>query len=181
VLQTHDGANGNLADCSRPLLVSGAFVFDDRVQNSLSNISVNGSSGSADNGSSKQDGSVNEVRLRAQGETVISGIEAEFGADFRRGPDRARLDGELEDINLPIGTPISFCLVEGNNTIPLAVGAVRLKNQRMDAEFTIRTDWGEQPPEVTAGSLIEARNGASVGSGDCGKPLLVSGTFVPDN
>src|SRR5215467_10808602 len=68
-----------------------------------------------------------EVRLRARGQAVINGVEAELRGNFERRPDRTRLDGELEDINLPIGSAISFCLVQGKNTIPLAVGIVHLQ------------------------------------------------------
>src|SRR5262245_13095050 len=54
-----------------------------------------------------------EVRLRARGQAVINGIEAELRGDFERRPDRTRLDGQLENINLPLGSAISFCLMQG--------------------------------------------------------------------
>jgi len=195
VLRAHDGANGNVPDCSNPLLVTGTFVLDDGANsNSGNNSGSNSGSGSGSSGtdssgsgsgvgSSGNSGSDSgdEFRLRARGEAVISGVEAELRADFRRRPDRTRLDGELEDINLPSGTPISFCLVHGTNPVAVAVGTVHLEDQRMVAELSIRTDDGEQPPEVMAGDVLEARNGASGGAADCGKPLLVRGTFVPDN
>src|SRR5262245_11923705 len=67
-----------------------------------------------------------EVRLRARGEAIISGIEAELRGTFERRPERTRLDGELENINLPLGSAISFCLVQGSNTLPLAVWIIQL-------------------------------------------------------
>ena len=66
------------------------------------------------NESGTQSGS--EIRLRARGEAVINGVEAELRGTFERRSDRTRLDGELEDINLPIDSAISFCLVQRGNT-----------------------------------------------------------------
>ena len=74
---------------------------------------------------------------------MINGIEGELRADFGRSPDRTRLDGELENINLPLGSLSSFCLVQGTNTVPLAVGVVDLEGERKEAEFSLRTDDGE--------------------------------------
>src|SRR5262249_22485920 len=124
---------------------------------------------------------VSEVRLEARGEAVISGVEAELRGHFERRPDRTRLDGELEDINLPVGSAISFCLVQGANTIPLAVGIVRLEEQRREADFHIRTDDGQNPPNVQAGDVLQARDGANGNMPDCSRPLVVAATFAVDN
>src|SRR5262249_61655936 len=91
---------------------------------------------------------VGEVRLRARGEAFINGAEVELRGNFERRPDRTRLDGELEDINLPLGSAVSFCLVQGGRTIPLAVGTIQVQDQRREAEFHIRTDDGQHPPNV---------------------------------
>jgi hypothetical protein len=122
-----------------------------------------------------------EVRLRARGEAIINGVEAELRGNFERRPDRIRLDGELEDINLPVGSAISFCLVQGGRTMPLAVGIIRLQDQRREAEFHIRTDDGQNPPNVQAGDVLQARDGANGNLADCLRPLLVAGVFVPDD
>lgn len=122
-----------------------------------------------------------EVQLSARGEMVISGVQAELRGQFERRPDRTRLDGQLEDINLPVGSAISFCLMQGGQTIPLAVGIIQLQDQRREAEFHIRTDQGQNPPNVQAGDVLQARDGANVTMADCSRPLLVAGTFVPDN
>jgi len=122
-----------------------------------------------------------EVELRARGEAVINGVEAELRGQFERRPDRTRLDGQLEDINLPIGSAISFCLMQGGQTIPLAVGIIQLQDQRREAEFHIRTDQGQNPPNVQVGDVLQARDGANVTMADCSRALLVTGTFLPDN
>src|SRR5262249_37250697 len=120
-----------------------------------------------------------EVRLRARGEAFINGAEVELRGNFERRPDRTRLDGELEDINLPLGSAVSFCLVQGGRTIPLAVGMIQSQDGRR-AEFHIRTDDGQHPPNVQAGDVLQARDGANGNMADCSRPLLVAGTFVPD-
>lgn len=122
-----------------------------------------------------------EVELSARGEAVINGIQAELRGQFERRPDRTRLDGQLENINLPLGSAISFCLVQGGQTIPLAVGIIQLQDQRREAEFHIRTDQGQTPPNVQIGDVLQARDGANVTMADCSRPLLVAGTFVPDS
>lgn len=131
------------------------------------------------NDSGTQSGS--EIRLRARGEAVINGVEAELRGTFERRSDRTRLDGELEDINLPIDSAISFCLVQRGNTNPIAVGIIHLEVQRREAEFHTRTDDGQNPPNLQVGDVLQARDGASGNSADCSRPLLVSGTFVVDD
>jgi hypothetical protein len=89
-------------------------------------------------------------------------------------------DGQLENINLPLGSAISFCLTQGFNTIPLAVGIVHMQDQRREAEFHIRTDEGRNPPNAQIGDVLQARDGANASVPDCSRPLLLSGTFVLD-
>jgi len=120
-----------------------------------------------------------EVRLRARGEAVINGVEVELRGNFERRPERTRLDGELEDINLPVGSAVSFCLVQGGRAIPLAVGIIQSSGGRR-AEFHIRTDDGQHPPNVQAGDVLQARDGANGNMADCSRPLLVAARFVPD-
>jgi hypothetical protein len=125
------------------------------------------------------------VRLRARAERVIKGIEAELRGDFRRqngGHDdqgrRKELRGELENINLPGGTEISFCLATSNGSIPLA--AVKLghhDDEQRSAEFEFESQNGDNVPNVVAGDKLEARNGANSGKADCSAPLLISARF----
>ena len=122
-----------------------------------------------------------EVQLSTRGEMVISGVAVELRGQFERRPDRTRLDGQLEDINMPVGSAVSFCLMHGGQTIPLAVGVVQPQDQGREAEFHIRTDQGQNPPSVQAGDVLQAHDGANVTTADCSRPLLVAGTFLPDN
>jgi hypothetical protein len=122
-----------------------------------------------------------EVHLQASGEAAISGVEAELHSTFEQIPGRTRLDGELEHINLPVGSAISFCLVQGGNTIPLAVGIIHLEGTDRVAELHIRTDNGQTPPNVQVGNVLQARDGANGSLADCSRALLVTATFVPGN
>src|SRR5262245_55595593 len=122
-----------------------------------------------------------EVRLRARGQAVINGIEAELRGDFERRPDRTRLDGQLENINLPVGSAISFCLMQGVNTIPLAVGIIQLQDQGREAEFHIRTDEGQNPPNVQVCDVLQARERSNASLPDCSRQILVTGMFLHDN
>ena len=80
-----------------------------------------------------------------------------------------------------MGSAISFCLMQGGRTVPLAVGIIFVEQQRREAEFHIRTDDGQMPPNVQAGDVLQARDGANANLPDCSRRLLVAGMFVPGN
>jgi hypothetical protein len=122
-----------------------------------------------------------EFQLSARGAMAISGVQAELRGNFEQRPGRATLEGRFEDINMPVGSAVSFCLMHGEQTIPLAVGIIRLQDQGRTAEFHIRTDQGRSTPNVQAGDVLQARDGANVTTADCSRPLLVAVMFVRDN
>ncbi len=122
-----------------------------------------------------------ELQLSAHGEMAISGVQAKLGGNFEQRLDVTRLEGRFEDINMPVGSAVSFCLMHAGQTIPLAVGIIQPQDQGRDAEFRIRTDQGQNPPSVQAGDVLQARDGANVTTADCSRPLLVAVMFVPDN
>ena len=122
-----------------------------------------------------------ELQLSARGEMAFSGVQAELRGNFEQRPGRTSLDGRLEDINMPVGSAVSFCLIHAGQTIPLAVGIIQLQSQSRQAEFHIRTDQGQKPPNVQAGDVLQARDGANVTTADCSRPLLVAVMFAPDN
>jgi hypothetical protein len=119
-----------------------------------------------------------EVQLSAGGQMVISGVAANLSGNFEQRPDRTSLDGQLENVNMPVGSAVSFCLMHAGQTIPLAVGTAQLLGQSRAAEFQLRTDQGQNPPRVQAGDVLQARDGANVTMADCSRPLLVAGMFV---
>jgi hypothetical protein len=122
-------------------------------------------------------GSGDQIRLRARGREVVNHVVAELNGDFRVDGSRQTLRAQLENIALPVGTPISFCLVSGTVATPTATGKVKLEGQLKVAEFALDTSHGDVVPSVASGDKIEARKGVSAGAADCGKPLLVSVTF----
>jgi hypothetical protein len=125
------------------------------------------------------------VQLQARAQRVIKGIEAELRGEFRRQNGnqddegrRKRLRGELDNINLPARTEISFCLATSSGSIPLA--AVRLSSNDDDqknAEFELDTQNGDSVPNVMVGNHLEARKGSNGGKADCMAPLLITARF----
>jgi hypothetical protein len=122
-----------------------------------------------------------ELQLSARGEMAISGVQAKLGGNFEQHLGRTSLDGRFEDINMPVGSAVSFCLMHGEQTIPLAVGIIQPHEQGRAAEFHIHADQGQNPPSVQAGDVLQARDGANVTTADCSRPLLVAVMFVRDN
>jgi hypothetical protein len=115
--------------------------------------------------------------LRARGSEVVNDVVAELNGEFRADGSRQRLEAKVENIALPLGTPISFCLVSGTRTTPVATGKVKLEGQLKVAEFGLDTNDDDVVPQVASGDKMEARKGISAGAADCSKPLLISVTF----
>ncbi len=120
-----------------------------------------------------------ETRLRAKSVTAIasldnsSTLQAELNGDFRSRAGEIRLKGELENVNRPVGSPISFCL---NNNTPLAFSTVELEIVNV-AEFNLESRNGDDVPAVVAGNTLEANDGGSAGAPDCNGKLLATATF----
>jgi hypothetical protein len=116
--------------------------------------------------------------LHAQGQSVIGGIEAELRSTFRaRANGRRQLNGELENINLPVGTKISFCLTTATQAVPLAVRSIKIVAGKKIAEFEFNTENGQAVPNVNANYKLRARFGSNGTKPMCNAPLLVSGTY----
>jgi hypothetical protein len=122
------------------------------------------------------------TRLRAHGQAPINGIEAQLEGDFRRtlSPFRERLDAELKNIHLPLGTPVAFCLVTNAGTTRLHLGKVHLENGIKVAELDLDTNDGNSVPQVHAGARIQTHQKKMApfnSNPTCGSPLLVGATF----
>lgn len=118
-------------------------------------------------------GSGSEIRLRARAQAVVNGIEAQLNGDFRSSPTRQRLSGELQNINLDLGTDISFCLDSGGTTTLQATAPVAQVAGVNIAQFELDTEVGDIVPDVAVGDGFEAHQGTD----DCTAPLLVSAKF----
>src|SRR5882672_5965780 len=118
-----------------------------------------------------------EVRLRARQNKVINGIEAELRGDFRAAANPIRLNAELENINLPVGTRIAFCLVQNGVKAKIGVARVRVVGGVQVAEVELTANDGDAVPNVSAGDILQARQSKIAPfktSPTCGSPLLVA-------
>src|SRR5450432_4638611 len=66
-----------------------------------------------------------QTRLRARENKIINGFETELRGDYRENHSPIRLNAELEKINLPLGTKVAFCLVQGGVKTRIGVGTVK--------------------------------------------------------
>jgi hypothetical protein len=121
-----------------------------------------------------------QVRLRARQNKVINGIEAELRGDFRAAANPIRLNAELENINLPVGTPVAFCLVQNGVKTKIGVGRVGMVAGVHVAEVELTANDGDAVPNVSTGDLVQARQSKQAPfktAPTCGSPLLVSADF----
>ena len=68
-----------------------------------------------------------QTRLSARKNKVINGIEAQLRGDYREKSSPSRLNSELEDINIPVGTKVAFCLVQDGVKTLVGVGQVAME------------------------------------------------------
>jgi len=139
-------------------------------------------SGSDDTISAQSGSGSGDIRLRARGQAAINGIETELRGDFRveSSPFRQRLSAELQNIHLPLGTPVAFCLVRSSGTLRLRRSKVHLESGIKVAELDLDTNDGNTVPDVHVGDRIEthqARMAPFNPTPTCGSPLLVSAKF----
>ena len=121
-----------------------------------------------------------QVRLRARQNKVINGIEAELRGDFRAAANPIRLNAELDNINLPVGTPVAFCLLQDGVKTKIGVGRVVIIAGVQVAEVELTANDGDAVPSVSAGDTLQARQSRRTpfkASPGCASPLLVSADF----
>lgn len=121
---------------------------------------------------------VPEVELQADVKATINGMQAELKGQFRIELGSKRLRGELDNSGFPMGTAISFCLVNSTGTTPLEAPQIDAQGV---AQFELNTQNRQTVPQVNSGDKLEARQGAtSSATADCSAPLLISATFQPE-
>ena len=122
-----------------------------------------------------------ETELQAQAQALIQGAQTELQGQFRIESDDRRLRVELDTGGLPLGQPVSFCLVTSSGSTPLSAPQLVTGKGQEFAQFQLDSGAGQTVPSVIAGNQLEAREGASSsGAVDCSAPLLLSATFQPD-
>ena len=130
--------------------------------------------------SSSQSWADQQTRLRARKNKVVNGIEAELRGDYRENNAPIRLNSELEQINIPAGTPVAFCLVQDGVSTLLGVGRVVLIGGVQVASVELEASDGDVVPKVSAGDVLQARQRSVAPFNPkpgCGAALLVSAPF----
>lgn len=121
-----------------------------------------------------------QTRLTARKNKVINGIEAQLRGDYRANPHPIRLDAELENINIPIGTKVAFCLLQNGVSSMIGVGQVTLVGGIPTASIELDVSDGDIVSTVNAGDVLQARQRKLAPfrtSPTCGTALLVSAAF----
>ncbi len=121
-----------------------------------------------------------QTRLRARKNKVVNGIEAELRGDYRENNAPIRLNSELEQINIPAGTRVAFCLVQDGVRTLLGVGRVVLIGGVPVASVELTASDGDVVPKVNPGDVLQARQRSVAPfnpNPGCGAALLVSAAF----
>ncbi len=130
---------------------------------------------------SSSDPAASTMELQAKAQAEIGGMQAKLDGQFEIEMDGRHLKGELDNANVPMGTAISFCLVTGSGSTPLAAPQTVPGQMQDIASFELKAEAGQAVPNVVSGNKLEAREGAMPsGMADCGAPLLMSAIFEPD-
>lgn len=120
------------------------------------------------------------IRLRARANALINGITAQLRGDFRSSGTPIRLNSELEMVNLPVGTRVAFCLVQGGAPTQLGTGRVLVLAGVRTAFVELTANDGDFVPATFAGDKLQARQRKTapfLSAPNCSSPLLVSATF----
>jgi hypothetical protein len=122
-----------------------------------------------------------QTRLRARQNKVINGFETELRGDYREQNAPVRLNAELEKINLPVGTPVAFCLVQGGVKSLIGVGRVATVAGVPVAQIELEANDGDTVPSVAAGDVLQAHQRTTAPfnpNPTCGSVLLLSAPFA---
>src|SRR5215470_12843057 len=92
-----------------------------------------------------------QTRLSARKNKIINGIEAQLRGDYRANPNPSRLNAELENINIPVGTKVAFCLLQNGVKSLIGVGKVTLVGGVPTASVELNVNDGDVVPNVSAG------------------------------
>jgi hypothetical protein len=132
-------------------------------------------------GCGSSDPAAPKMELQARAQSMIDGMQAELKGQFEIEMEGRDLMAELDNANVPMGTSISFCLVTGSGSTPLAAPQTMPGQMQSIASFELKSETGQAVPNVVSGNKLEAREGAMPsGMADCGAPLLMSAIFQPD-
>lgn len=124
--------------------------------------------------------SAQQGRLKVRKNKVINGVEAQLRGDYRESASPTSLSAELEDINIPVGTKVAFCLLRNGATSLVGVGQVAVVGGIRTASVELKANDGDMVPNVDAGNALQARQRTSApfnANPTCTSPLMVTGAF----
>jgi hypothetical protein len=133
-----------------------------------------GTSSTRSGGSNSASGTTG-TQLRAKSVTVVNGIQAELEGEVRNGTTGSRFKAEVENVNLPVGSQVAFCVGPSGSTTLAGASAVSTQIVR-EVEVELDSRNGDTVPVVNAGDVLEAHSGA-----DCTGALLATATFKAKN
>jgi hypothetical protein len=127
--------------------------------------------------------SAQDVRLLSRRNKVINGFEAQLRGDYRESNGTpTQLSADLENINLPIGTPVAFC-VKNHVTLvktKIGVGKVALVGGILVATVDLNINDGNAVPKINVLDVLQARQRALPPfntSPGCGTAVLIQAPF----
>ncbi len=121
-----------------------------------------------------------QARLTVKKNKVVNGIEAELRGDYRASSSPTRLNSQLEDVNIPVGTKVAFCLVQNGASTLLGVGKVVLVGGLPTATVELSANDGDFVPTVKSGDVLQARQKTAApfnSNPTCTSALMISGSF----
>jgi hypothetical protein len=121
-----------------------------------------------------------QVRLSARKNKIVNGIEAELRGDYRASGSPQRLNSELDNINVPVGTPIAFCLLQNGVKTLVGVGQVTLVGGVPTATVELNVNDGDTVPTVSVGDVLQARQKKKAPfktQPNCASGLMVAAAF----
>jgi hypothetical protein len=125
--------------------------------------------------------SAQDVRLRARATKVINGLETELRGDYReRNSSPNRLNSELENINIPVGTKVAVCLVQDGVTTKIGSATVADVAGRNVASLELEANDGDFVPKVKAGDVLQTRQNSKApfkSNPGCNARLLIAAPF----
>lgn len=120
------------------------------------------------------------TQLAVRRNKVINSVEAQLRGDYKADSAPISLNSQLENIAVPIGVPVAFCLVQNGVSTKLGVGKVAMVGGVRTATIELSARDGDMVPTVNAGDILVARQSAKPpfqANPGCGSPILIGGFF----
>ena len=121
-----------------------------------------------------------QVRLSARRNKIINGIEAQLRGDYRENTNPIRFNADLENINIPVGIPVAFCIFQNGVNTLVGLGKIALVGGIPVATVDLAVSDGDTVPNVNAGDVLQARQRTVAPfnpNPGCAAPLLSAAAF----